>query len=165
MTIPCAARMRADVWSPIAPSCNPTPGIGRNAPHVVVQAREKQAIQHVAKAGAAARIGAIVRKWPGFPAKPDNGHHFFMMVSCSVTSNAGSPPKPANALGGGFPPAGSSRPTTPAETKPIRGTNVLPALNAPTKALKNARIRRPFKGNGPSLAADVRGRKHHNLPL
>src|ERR1700688_3405328 len=58
-----------------------------------------------------------------------------------------------------------SRPTTPRRNPVVRGTKVLPALNAPTKALKNARIRRPFKGDAQSLAADVRGRKHHNLPL
>ena len=38
-----------------------------------------------------------------------------------------------------------------------RNENCDRALNAPTKALKNARIRRPFKGNKQWLAADVRG--------
>jgi hypothetical protein len=41
----------------------------------------------------------------------------------------------------------------------VRGTKIVSALNAPTKALKNARIRRPFKGNKQWLAADVRGYK------
>lgn len=39
----------------------------------------------------------------------------------------------------------------------MRNENCDRALNAPTKALKNARIRRPFKGNKQWLAADVRG--------
>src|SRR6266702_1710298 len=78
MGIPCAAAraMAADLWSPIATSCNPTPGIGRNAPHLVMQAGEKDSIHHVSKAGRAARIGAIERKWPGLPAKPDHGEPF-----------------------------------------------------------------------------------------
>jgi hypothetical protein len=42
-----------------------------------MQAWEEDSIQHVAKAGSAARIGAIERKWPGFPAKPDHGAPFF----------------------------------------------------------------------------------------
>jgi hypothetical protein len=45
-------------------------------------------------------------------------------------------------------------------------TKVLPALNAPTNALKNARIERPFRGNAQwlaaGLAADVRGKKQHS---
>jgi hypothetical protein len=43
------------------------------SPHVMMQAGEKNSIQHVSKAGGAARIGAIIRKWPAFSAKPDHG--------------------------------------------------------------------------------------------
>src|SRR5229473_7985582 len=60
-------------------------------PHLVMQAWEKYSIQHVSKAGRAARIGAIIRKRPSFPAKPDHGHHFFMTTSCSVRSMGTSP--------------------------------------------------------------------------
>jgi len=45
-------------------------------PHLVMQAWEKYSIQQVSKAGFGARIGAIERKWPGFPAKPDHGAPF-----------------------------------------------------------------------------------------
>jgi hypothetical protein len=78
--------------------------------HLVMQAWEKYSIQHVAKAGAAARIGAIERKWPGFPAKPDHGApflrygvlfghehaNFSIQTTASINAGAGSPPsKPA----------------------------------------------------------------------
>src|ERR1700719_4510678 len=87
-------------------------------------------------------------------------------MAASVDANAGSPPKPPNAFGGAFPPLGRVTSDIPLRRNPaVHGTKVLPALNAPTKALKNARIRRPFKGDAQSLAADVRGRKHHNSPL
>jgi hypothetical protein len=86
------------------------------SPHLVMQAWEKHSVQHVSKAGRAARIGAIVRKWPGFPAKPDHGapflHYcvlfghehanFSIQTTASINACAGSPPKPANALGGTF---------------------------------------------------------------
>src|SRR5229473_5112110 len=79
-------------------------------PHLVMQAWEKYSIQHVSKAGRAARIGAIVRKWPGFPAKPNHGapflHHcilfgqehgnFSVQTTASIHANTGSPPRPAN---------------------------------------------------------------------
>jgi hypothetical protein len=41
-----------------------------------MQAGEKYSIQHVSKAGRAAQIGAIIRKWPAFPAKPNHGAPF-----------------------------------------------------------------------------------------
>jgi hypothetical protein len=45
----------------------------------------------------------------------------------------------------------------------VRGTKVWPALNAPNKPRKNARIGSPFtKGNAQWLAADVRGGKQHS---
>jgi hypothetical protein len=73
--------------------------------HLVVQAREKDSIHHVAKAGAAARIGAIERNWPGFPAKPNHGapfrpdrvlfgyeHGNSSIHAASTNASAGSPP-------------------------------------------------------------------------
>jgi hypothetical protein len=74
--IPSAALMGVDLWSPIATSCNPTPGIGRNFPSSRDAGGEKYSMQHVSKAGRAARIGAIIRKWPAFPAKADHGAPF-----------------------------------------------------------------------------------------
>ena len=158
--IPCAAAlaMGADLWSPIATSCNPTPGIGRNAPSSRDAGGGKDSIHHVSKAGRAARIGAIERKWPGFPAKPDHGHHFVITASCSVTSMRTPPlqrrrpstPVPARRQSQRtlsevfFNHEGCHIPQTPAETSVLRGENFT-ALNAPTKALKNARIGRPFR--------------------
>jgi hypothetical protein len=123
-----------------------------------MQAGEKDSIQHVSKAGRAARIGAIERKWPGFPAKPDHGapflHYCFLFghghanssiaTAASINASAGSPPKPANAPGGVFHLCELLHPITPAETGVLRGESFA-ALNAPTKALKNARIGRPFR--------------------
>jgi len=87
-------------------------------PHLVMQAGEKDSIHHVSKAGRAARIRAIERKWPGFPAKPDHGAPFLhdcvlfghehanssIATTASINASAGSPPKPANAPGGVFHP-------------------------------------------------------------
>jgi len=66
------------------------------------------------KRRAAARIGAIERQWPGFPAKPDHGAPLLhdgvlfgqehasspFTRTASINAGAGSLPKPANALGG-----------------------------------------------------------------
>jgi hypothetical protein len=97
-------------------------------PHLVMQAWEKYSIQQVSKAGFGARIGAIERKWPGFPAKPDHGapfQHYCVLfghehakssshTTASINASAGSPPKPANALGGVVPPMSFlSRPINP----------------------------------------------------
>jgi hypothetical protein len=85
-------------------------------PHLVMQAWEKDFIQHVPKAGRVARIGAIERKWPGLPPKPDHGapflHYrvlfghehatFSIQTTASINASAGSPPKPANTPGDVF---------------------------------------------------------------
>jgi hypothetical protein len=44
--------------------------------HLVMQAREKHSIHHVLEAVLVARIGAIERELPLFPAKPDHGAPF-----------------------------------------------------------------------------------------
>src|SRR5258708_39479660 len=125
--------------------CAPYAGVG------------KRFDQSFCESGAAARIGAIERQWPGFPAKPDHGAPLLhdgvlfgqehasspFTRTASINAGAGSLPKPANALGG----CSSTYEIchirqTSAETN-VRGTKVFPALNA----LKNARIRRPFRCN------------------
>src|ERR1700737_571586 len=68
--------MGADLWSPIATSCNPPPGTGRNSSSLVMRVWEKHLIQPAFNAFFGARIGAIERKWPGFPARPDHGAPF-----------------------------------------------------------------------------------------
>jgi hypothetical protein len=85
--------------------------------HLVMQARKKHPVQHVVESAFGAWIGAIERKCPLLPAKPDHGapflHHgvFFGHehwnflhshdghTTASINATAGSPPKPANALG------------------------------------------------------------------
>jgi hypothetical protein len=76
-------------------------------------------------------------------------------MTASIDANTGSPPTPANALGSAFPSSVTSD-NPPVENQRSAERNALPALHAPTKALKNARIRHPLRGNAQSLAADVR---------
>jgi hypothetical protein len=112
-------------------------------PHLVMQAWEKYPIQQVSKAGFGARIGAIERKWPGFPAKPDHrapfqhycvlfGHEHAISSShttASINASAGSPSKPANALGGVLSTYEFFVTSDKPPPKPMFcGTKVLPAL-------------------------------------
>jgi len=107
--------MGADLWSPIATSCNPTPGIGRNFPHLVMQAWEKYSIQHVSKAGSGpdwsdytqmAWLPSEAGSWA--PLLHDcvlfgqEHGNFSIQTTASIHASASSPPKPANALGGVF---------------------------------------------------------------
>jgi hypothetical protein len=100
-----------------------------------MEAWEKHPIQHVVEAAFWARIGAIEGKLPLLPTKPDHGapflHYcvffghehwkFSIHMTAAINASAGSPPKPANALGG----VRSDKPPP----KPVFcGTKVLPAL-------------------------------------
>jgi hypothetical protein len=128
------------------------------SPHLVMQARKKSSIQQVSETGFGARIGAIERKWPGFPAKPNHGapfHRYCVLFgyehadfSCHTTAfinaSAGSPPKPANALGGAFPPASLVTSDKP-PLKPVsRGAEVLPALKRSNKRPQKYQNRASF---------------------
>ncbi len=143
-------------------------------PHLMMQPREKYSIQHVSKAGRAARIGAIIRKWPGFPAKPDHGapllhdcvlfgqEHATSPSTAYVDASAGSAATTSKRSRRRFSPM---RFVTSDKSPPkpvIRGTKVRPALNVPTNALKNARIRRPFSGNATMICGGRRGRKQRS---
>jgi hypothetical protein len=59
--------MVTDLWSPIATSCNPLPGDAGAGKH---------STQHVLDAVFGTGIGAVERKWPGFPTQPDHGAPF-----------------------------------------------------------------------------------------
>jgi hypothetical protein len=136
------------------------------SPHLVMQAGEKYSIQHVSKAGRAARIGAIIRKWPAFPAKPDHGapflHYGVLFGYEHATFSIANDDVHQRECRPAFLPMRFVTPDKPPPKPVFRAMKVLPALNAPTNAHKNARIGRPFRGNARWLAADVRGRRQHS---
>ena len=127
-------------------------------PHLVMQAGEK--IRYIMFLKRAERPGLERLNANGLACQRSRimGHHFVIPASCSVTSMRTPPlqrrrpstPVPARRQSQRtlsevfFNREGCHIPQTPAETSVLRGENFT-ALNAPTKALKNARIGRPFR--------------------
>jgi hypothetical protein len=123
----------------------PTPGIGRNFPSSRDAGGEKYSIQHVSKAGRAPFL-----------------HYGVLFGYEHVTFSISNDDVHQRECRPAFLPMRFVTPDKPPPKPVFRAMKVLPALNAPTNAHKNARIGRPFRGNARWLAADVRGRRQHS---